>query len=45
MELSREALKGEREKSIGESRGEVSTQAKKLILALRGEREKKHRRE
>ena len=45
LELSREALKGEREKSIGESRGEVSTQAKKLILALRGEREKKHRRE
>ena len=41
LELSREALKGEREKSIGESRGEVSTPAKKLILALRGEREKK----
>ena len=41
MELSRgEALKGEREKRIGESRGEVSTPAKKLILALRGEREK-----
>ena len=41
MELSRgEALKGEREKRIGESRGEVSTPAKKLILAFRGEREK-----
>ena len=35
-----EALKGEREKRIGESRGEVSTPAKKLILAFRGEREK-----
>ena len=40
-----EALKGEREKRIGESRGEVSTPTKKINFSFKRRKRKKHRRE